>query len=202
VPQSSWSRIGRLAFRGERASFETCADYEDDYLGQQITKLSADTLTDAEIICHVDSDCIFVRPMSPADLLFDGKVRVLMQPNDQLGRHRPWQGPTEAFLGWTVPYDFMCQPPFAFPRWLYADVRNHAIDLHNVTLESYVRSRPPRGFSEFNVLGGFAHRRHHDCFSWVDASVDDSGKPFCRWYWSWDRVDPATRSDLEALLSA
>src|ERR1700694_677382 len=46
------------------ARIEFCRDYRDDYLGQQSTKLHADTFTDADFICHVDADCIFVRPAS------------------------------------------------------------------------------------------------------------------------------------------
>lgn len=118
VPRSTepWLRRTELP-RNVRVEF--CRDYQDDYLGQQATKLLADTFSDADYICHVDSDCIFFRPTSPQDFIVDGKPRVLMQSCELLAGHRPWQRPTEKFLGFPVFDDFMRQPPFTFPRWLY-----------------------------------------------------------------------------------
>ena len=39
-----------------------CHNYENDYIGQQITKLHADTYSDASVILHLDSDQVFVAP--------------------------------------------------------------------------------------------------------------------------------------------
>jgi hypothetical protein len=200
VPSSSSARLRRLGDSLSRVRIELCDEYRDDYLGQQVTKLNADALTDADLVCHVDSDCVFVRDVSPLDLLRGGKVRVLMRPTALLGRHRPWHRSTEEFLGWSVAYDFMQHPPFTYPRWLYAHVRRHCVAVHGVALADYVASRPPRGFSEFNVLGAFAYERERDRFSWVDTSREDAGEPSCRWYWSWGGIEPSIRSELDALL--
>jgi hypothetical protein len=182
------------------ARIELCRDYRDDYLGQQATKLQADTFTDAEYICHVDADCIFTRDLSPGDLIAGGKPRVRMRAIEQLGRERPWQRPTESFLGEPVAFDFMCHPPFTFPRWLYGCVRQHARDAHGVDLETYLDRQPPRGFSEFNVLGALAWTRWRPAFEWVEWSGAAIDAP-CRWYWSWDRVGPDRRREIEALLA-
>lgn len=179
---------------------EICRDYRDDYLGQQATKLAADEFTDADLICHVDADCVFTRPTTPASLTADGKVRVLIRPNALLGRHRPWQRPTEEFLGWHVAYDFMQHPPFTYPRWLYPEIRRHAREVHGVGLDAYVVGRPPRGFSEHNVLGAFAHARHRKRFAWVDTSAERVGEPPCRWYWSWGGLSEPIRRELDAIL--
>jgi hypothetical protein len=144
---------------------------------------------------------VFARHTCPGDLTRQGKLRILIRPTALLGRHRPWQSPTEAFLGWPIAYDFMQHPPFAFPHWLYHEVRQHAVDLHGVSLEEYVRKRPPRSFSEFNVLGGFAYERRRDRFSWIDTSLEDMGEPLCRWYWSWGGIDAEIRAEIEQLLA-
>jgi hypothetical protein len=179
---------------------EFCQDYCDDYLGQQVSKLLADKFSDADFICHVDSDCVFCRPTAPENLIVDGKPRVLMQSNELLGRHRPWQKPTEAFLGCTVLDDFMRQPPFTYPRWLYECVRKHVSAVHHTDIESYIMRQPPRGFSEFNALGAYAWQYHHDDFSWVDTAVTVPPLPHCRWYWSWGGINRATRQEIQDIL--
>ncbi len=173
-----------------------CRSYRDDYLGQQVTKLMADTFTDATHICHVDSDCIFFRKTSPTDLLTDGMPRVMRCPYAILGRHHPWQRPTQRFLGWDVADDFMQHPPFLFPRWLYPRVREHSSSTHGVDIETYVTAQPAREFSEFNVLGAYAWQHFRDQFHWIDTSVSPASQPHCRWYWSWGGIDAAIRAEI------
>jgi hypothetical protein len=200
-PQSSQPWLRKFVVPGN-VRIELCRDYRDDYLGQQATKLLADTFTDADYICHVDSDCVFSRRTSPADLMTEGKARVLRRPCDRLGRHRPWQKPTEKFLGWSVPFDFMQHPPFLFPRWIYPEVRAHGVAAHGVDIETYIAAQPPRGFSEYNILGAFAWERHPEHFEWLDAGDSPPGEPHCRWYWSWGGIDDEIRSEIGAILAA
>lgn len=201
VPRKSepWLRRAALPRVGR---IELCRDYTDDYLGQQATKLNADTFTDADFVCHVDSDCIFARPASPDDFIVGDRPRVLMRAIERLGRERPWHGPTERFLGWPVGFDFMHHPPFTFPRWLYAQVREHAVLEHGVDLDTYLAAQPPRGFSEFNVLGAFAWKRYADRFIWTESSGDRPPDSPCRWYWSWGGLDATTRLEIEGILGS
>jgi hypothetical protein len=96
-----------------------------------------------------------------------------------------------------VQYDFMRHPPFLFPRWFYKEVREHAIAAHGVDIETYITAQPPRGFSEFNVLGALGWRRHRAAFAWVDATAPASRKPHCRWYWSWGGIDDSIRAEIQ-----
>jgi hypothetical protein len=188
------SRIATIPTRTE-----ICRDARDDYLGQQVTKLYADKYTDADLICHLDTDCIMQRPMTPADLCEVGRPRVVRRPTVTLGRHRPWVEPTQEFLGWQIQSDYMQCPPFTFWRWLYPEVRAHAIAQHGIDLAAYVLGRPPRGFSEFNVLGAFAERHHKDAFAW--RSWDDSNVPqLCKWFWSRDPLDNRLQRELARLV--
>jgi hypothetical protein len=196
TPRSSAGRVRRAL--PSWARLVVCPDYRDDYLGQQISKLHADEYSNADLICHLDSDMLFTGPTIPADLLDNGQIRVVRRPIADLGRHRPWLVSTEAFLGWPVAYDFMQEPPFTFPRWLYGAVRAQAPTAHRVDLDSYVTSRPPRGFSEFNVLASYAYARHRMAFSWREA--DDTDRPtLCRWYWSRGGLNSALRCELNAI---
>jgi hypothetical protein len=177
-----------------------CRDYPDDYLGQQISKLYADELTDADFIGHVDSDCIFQRSTSPATLVGDGRPVTLMEPYAALSRHVPWRGITEQFLGLDTPYEFMRQPPYIFPRWLHAELRAFCLARHGVPLDAYVQAQPPRGFSEFNALSGFAWHFHHEAFRWVDLSIEPVTEPACRVFWSRAGLDAAARAEIARLL--
>jgi Family of unknown function (DUF6492) len=201
VPQSSASRLRRIALpEGIGLRVEKCSDYSDDYLGQQVTKLFADRYSDADFIVHVDSDCIFVRDTSPQGLIPDGRPQIITRPYALLGRYWPYQRMTEEFLGWPITHDFMQRPPWTYPRWLYAALRDHCRATHAMEIEPYVTTRPPRGFSEFNALGALGHARHTDHFLWTDDSVEKPGEPFCRWYWSWEGIDEQKRREILALL--
>jgi hypothetical protein len=178
-----------------------CPAFVDDYLGQQVTKLYADEYVEADFVAHLDADCILAEPTTPGDLIPKGRPRLVMRSYADLGRHSPWRRSTEEFLGWPVHDDYMQQPPFVYPRSMYGEVRAHAREVHGMDLATYVAARPPRGFSEFNVLGAFARARHPDRFEWLRATGRDAGSGRCRWYWSWEGIDAGTRRELTALVS-
>jgi hypothetical protein len=171
----------------------------DDYLGQQITKLQADTFTDAEFIAHLDADCIFNRPTTASDLIAGGRPRIVTCTLDALGRHHPWRAPTEAFLGEAVAFDYMQQPPFVYPRELYGRLREFCVARHAVPIDRYVGACPPRGFSEFNVLGAFAHRHAPELLEFVPR--ESAPRPCCDWHWSWGGLDDGLRQRIERMLA-
>ncbi|MGH8193625.1 MAG: DUF6492 family protein, partial [Woeseiaceae bacterium] len=184
IPERSVPWLNRWPPLPSGMRLEICPNYPDDYLGQQVTKLHADEVTDADLICHVDSDCIFVRPTSPHDLAPGGLPLVYMRPVGELPRHWPWTRPTADFLGWQPAYDFMQHPPFVFPRWLYAELRDWSRRKKAVELADWVLSRPPRGFSECNALAAYAHAFRRDAFTWISADDGSEERRVCRWYWS------------------
>ncbi len=200
VPESSRARLDRFGLHGVRTL--SCPNYPLDYLGQQVTKLHADFLTDADFICHVDSDWIFVRPCTPGDLIEGDKAAVVMTPYRLLHPDIPWRRPTERFLGGAMPYEFMRRQPYTFPRWLYPAVRDHALQRHRVDIETYVLRQPPLGFSEFNALGGYALQNHQDRFAWRNVSVQPLGEPLCWCFWSWGGLTPAIQQEIEVLLAS
>jgi hypothetical protein len=187
-PLPSWARLLH------------CPVYADDYLGQQVTKLHADLYTQADLIVHVDADCIFTRATQPRDLAPDNRPVAVTRPIAELGRHYPWRLPTEEFLGFTVDLDFMQQSPFTYPRWLYPILRHHCQQLHGRSIEEHVLSRPPRGFSEFNALGAYAHRHHREHFDFRPADDPRVFLPHCDWYWSWGGITPEIRERIEAAI--
>jgi hypothetical protein len=200
VPESSRERLEWRGISADRVVI--CGDYPDDYLGQQVTKLHADLLTDATFICHVDSDCIFARPSAPSDLFRGGRPVVNMVPYSTLDRHVPWKRLTEQVVGTTVDFEFMRYPPYTFPRWVYGALRQHVLTRHGVTVEDYVMSRAPRGFSEVNSLCGFAYAHARDAFAWRDLTRECAPEPACKVFWSWGGLDAATEASLAELLAS
>lgn len=174
--------------------------FSDDYLGQQVTKLQSDLFVEADLIMHVDADCIFTRATQPQDLAPGGRPLVLTRPIAELGRHYPWRHPTEEFLGFAVNLDFMQRPPFVYPRWLYPLLRQHCLATHGLPIERYVMSRPLRGFSEFNALGAYAFRHHAEAFDFRCIG-SDVPPPHCDWYWSWGGLTPEILQRIEAGLA-
>jgi len=183
-----------------------CDNYRDDYLGQQVTKLYADQLTDAEFITHVDSDVIFTRPTHPYDLIRDGRPQLLMTPYDVHARNAPWripwQGVIERFMRRHITYNFMQMMPLTYPRWLYPALRAFAYDLHGCRLASYVMKQNARCFSEFTALGAFAYYFHHDSFRWIDMSTDPLPKKHTKIFWSWGGLSAEVRQQVEDCINS
>lgn len=176
-----------------------CDEYANDYLGQQVSKLYADLFSDADLLCHLDADCLLSEPTTPSALAPSGRPWVVIRPISEVDRHIPWRGPTEDFLGWRITHDFMQQPPFVYPRSLYPAIRQYCRERYHLELADYVLGRPARGFSEFNVMGGYAYARHHQLFTWADWTVAPRAR--CSWFWSWGGLEPV-RAQLESLLQA
>jgi len=198
VPQSSAGRLKQLDLRGVVVAI--CGNYEVDYLGQQATKIKADLFSDADYICHVDSDWVFTRPCRPSDLHAGGRLTVGMTPYAALPPDIPWKQATERLLGHEVTHDFMRRQPYTFPRWLYPELRDDAERRHGQDIESYILRQPPLGFSEFNALGSFAYARHRAAFAWLDAGDASLPPPICKCYWSWGGLSEPIREDLERIL--
>lgn len=200
VPGSSAPKLGNL--RQFADQIFCCCEYRDDYLGQQVTKIYADEYTDAEYICHIDSDCMFWRRICPEELIPDSRPRLACTPYSELPGDMVWKRITEKFLAHRLEYNFMRRQPLVFPRWLYFELRNYAQRLHSLSIEEYVISQPPRGFSEFNALAAYAFLFHRNAFTWERMGAHDPNEHLCKWYWSWGGLTPSIRRELLAILDS
>jgi len=198
VPERSAKRLGRWDLDADR--IVVCEDFADDYLGQQVTKLHADLFTDAELIVHLDSDCVVRRPLRPVDLCdWRGRPRIAISPHSVFGGRGPWQRGTERLLGWPIHFDYMRRQPLAYPRWLYPALRRYAKLLHGVSLADYVLAQAPMDFSEFNGLGAFAHRHCPQQFAWEVSPSSGYDESHARIFWSWEGITAASESELRGL---
>jgi hypothetical protein len=198
VPEGSGERLRLAGVTPARIRY--CPRFPDDYLGQQVTKLYADTYTDADFIIHVDSDCIFRRTCSPSDLCKGGRPELLVTPCSQFPGRAPWQIATERFLRSKMSYDFMRRQPLMYPRWIYGELRQYARDLHKQELADYVMAQPPLGFSEFNALGAFAYSFYRSAFHWVETDEIAFDERFCRIFWSREGLHEGHQCEIESIL--
>jgi hypothetical protein len=200
VPEGSQERLNRSGIKVSNIKY--CPKFRDDYLGQQITKLYADTLTDADYIVHVDSDCIFWRNCTPFDLCEGERPIILMTPCRMFSDNAPWQTVTQRFLSMEVYYDFMRRQPLMYPRWLYGELREYARILHDQEAVDYIQDQPPLAFSEFNALGAFAYLFHRNSFSWIETKNLAFDEKFCRIFWSWEGLQKNHEHEIKSILSS
>lgn len=189
VPEGDSGPLSHLT----REIIHECPRYQDDYLGQQITKMRADQYSDADLIMHMDSDTILVRETSPDDFVENGRVILYHEPYSRIDS--PWQPIVAEILGYEPSQEFMRRHPFMYPRWLYSDVRDFIEKRHETDLETYVLSRPHRSFTEFNVIGAHAWRHRREQFAW---RLPEQGPVHVRQFWSWGGIDAAMK-ELEEI---
>lgn len=170
---------------------------EDDYLGQQITKLTVHQLTDADVFCHVDSDCVFTRPFSPQDLFSaDGRLKLLMTAYTELPKDMPWKPITEKFIGSPVDFEFMRRMPLSYHRATYEGVYLHSLKVHNASIANYIAAQPYHAFSEFNALGAWAYMHQQDKYEFSNTHGMNLQPPPCVQYWSWGGITPDVEQDI------
>jgi hypothetical protein len=173
----------------------------DGYLSQQVSKLYADTLTDASHILYLDSDTIFTRPVTPETYFIDGKPIWMMTP--WANTETPWQPIVEKFLGRPVEFEFMRRHPQLVPRWLLVGLREFCEKQHGMPLDKCVMSQPLRSFSEFNAVGAFAYAFHRDRFHWINTEeVPPSEWPALTVLQkhSWGGLTPEIEAEFEKIL--
>lgn len=184
VPGSSVERLrGDEMPASARAILHQCPDYADDYAGEKVTKLSADALSDAELIVHLDSDCIFPAPCSlPAPLTKDGLLVIRCRQRSRRSPADGWCRCIVDFRGEPLAFDALAPPLFNYVRGLYHSLRGHGVARHDMALEDWYPSRRPDTLSEFGLLEAHAWFHHRDDYRWVSA--DDVTGWRCHAYWS------------------
>lgn len=195
APNSARPGLERWGLTLERVHY--IQEYKNDYLGQQITKLHADTWTDADYIWFVDSDVIFNRPTTP-DLMFcKGKPVYYLTPVEQVG-DIPWIGITEMFLGWRPRFEYMRRMPMMYPGDMLVNFRTHAQTLHKIQVGDWIEHN--QKFSEFNAFGAWAHRFQPDRFYWWNTVELEQPPPFATQFWTWGGITPDVKAKIERIL--
>lgn len=148
------------------------------HLQHQCEKMHADVwCSEADLILHTDSDCIFTAPVSPQDYIFDGQKPVLLIEEYARLKGDHWKPTVDRALGINAQYETMRRHPAVHWRDLYHDCRTRVAEATGMGFEGYVLSvKPdfPWGISEFNVLGSFAHwsDKWRDRYHFIDVGKE------------------------------
>lgn len=142
----------------------------DGHMAHCYMKLSADEHTDADLICHVDSDCVFKSDCTPNTFIRDGKPMNLYTPFTIAdGKEHPshWRKGSEEALGEKVKYETMRRHGNIYWRDTYRKLRNHIEKVHNKSLFEYLRPFKRGVFSEFCTIGAFAMQHEPMNYSFI-----------------------------------
>lgn len=127
-----------------------------------IMKSRADELCpDADMILHVDSDCLFWEPTAPDDYLPGGRPLLVTEEYEHLlnPNRRNWRDTVIAATGLHPLYETMVRHPQIHHRAVYKRMRELVEKKHGVGFNDYVlagRNQFPQTFCEFNTLGAVA----------------------------------------------
>ncbi|MGH6838925.1 MAG: hypothetical protein ACREDT_08995 [Methylocella sp.] len=200
MPASSVERLrGGEIPASARVTVVPCQEFTDDYIGQQVTKLSADLFTDAPLIAHIDSDCIFHVPCSlPALLTKNGRPIIRILRRSRRPASAGWRRCVADFHSEPLPFDALVTPPIIYPSSLYGDLRGQCRDGHGIGLDQWILSRRIEAMSEFGLMAGQAWFKRRDDFFWVSADDEESWP--CWQYWSRSPKAPGIQAELSRVL--
>ncbi len=176
-------------------------------MDQMQDKLMADLYTGADYILYWDSDCIAVKPFSPADLFVDRTPRWLMTPYSKLitpdGKpDTPWQPITEKAIVHSVEHEFMRAHPFIVPWEALGMFRRFMQSTHGCSVGEYIERQPGRSFSEWNALGAWAYLNARELFYfWDTTGPEGVPEPVIRQFWSYAGITPDIRAEIDRILS-
>ena len=162
----------------------------NSYRGQPAAKLMAWQQCDADAICYVDSDLLFVKPFTPESMLTNGKIRIEGLPWEQAGAARCWHDGTKALLREEPPYETMQRHPFMY---LTQTIRRA---YHHVGGEQgYMSAFNP---SEFDLLGNYALTYEPDAYQFVPFDPANTQYSYVREFWTHGGVTPEVEEDLRS----
>jgi len=98
MPSPTWRRMLKLPRRD--IYLTPSSPPVRGWIAQQIMKIAAAAVSSADIVVHVDSDNVFIRPMGTENIIRNGKVWIYRDPSPVgLDTHRRWQHVAGKLLG-------------------------------------------------------------------------------------------------------
>ena len=154
--------------------------YEDwpgkGFLRHEYAIMCADDFSEADFICHIDSDCMFTEPVTPEDYFVNGKP-ILVHASyhwlvtEQQANLGMWQVAVERAVGWLPTQETMRRHPAVHYRKTYQKTRE-CIEAHTgMSCAAYVRAGVndfPQSVAEFPTLGAVAWKFFHEDYHWLD----------------------------------
>ncbi|HNR54154.1 MAG TPA: hypothetical protein PKJ19_03235 [Flavobacteriales bacterium] len=174
------------------------SDLQDGYLGQQLTKMRAWAMTDADAVIFWDSDVVATEPIDVRKEYFqDGKIIVWKTRYSSMTGN-PWQPITTKAVGFTPEWEYMRRMPIVHWTSTLESCDRFMAELHGKALAKYIEEQPHRSFSEFNVLGAYAEKHAPDGYAFIDTESVDLPKCKADQGWSWGGLTPEVMEKLRS----
>lgn len=164
---------------------------KNGYIDQQISKLHAFTMSDADYILYVDSDVIFHSPTDLSEYFVWGKPYLMKTRYELVGDAICWKAETEKILGVEVNYEYMRRIPLLYKRSTLENLDKH-VDV--MTLAKLER------LSEFNLIGAFIANYESDQYYMIDTEKDEFPKLAARQFWSWGGITEEIINEINQFL--
>lgn len=162
----------------------------------------------ADLIFHVDSDCVFTSPVTPETYMTNGLPQLPVRTFESMGENLAtcWRKPTQDALGILVTHETMVRHPEVYHRELYASMRDRVECVHGKPFKDYVmgfQERFPWGFAEFPALGMWALHADNDRYSIIDVSGMSEEAITASYkrelFQGWSHWDPNTQDGRNAM---
>jgi hypothetical protein len=184
------------------------------YVGQQFSKLTAHRHLDNDYILFVDSDCTFFDHNDPSVWFKNEKPIMLYDRWEDLGGEVPWKEVTRRVVGYEPSYEFMRSLPLLYPREVLVEFEKFIQTTHDKDILTFMKDisdhqgygrNSTESISEFNALGAYSFKHHHEKFHWVRGNSEEAkalkvrkGTRICGQSWSRGRM----RRELHTNLSS
>lgn len=164
----------------------------------------------ADIVVHLDPDCIFHTPTPVDEYVQDGKPVMckrtysgLVDGNGVVSDCYQWKKDVESMLGLPTDCYTMCRHPSVHPINLYPEFRKWVEEAHRKPFRKYMtagKNSFPQDRNEFPALGAFAWEFFRDDYVWIDLDKVPPPKDHQRTYWSHGGITQAIREEIEGFL--
>lgn len=166
------------------------------WIAQQIMKMSATVEAGHEVVIHIDSDNAFIRPLTPAYVVREGRVRLYRNPRMvPLETHRTWHRAAGRLLG-LEPSDFY-GAEYIDPLvvWRRSVLRRTVERIAGVAGTDWrIALARTAHFAEYVLYGAFADK----VLGLDEAGLFATDETLCHARWSDEFADQA---DIDAFIS-
>lgn len=164
---------------------------ENGYIDQQISKLKAHQMSEADFILYVDSDVCFTTPTNLSEFFVDGKPYLMKTRYELVGDAICWKETTQEILGVLLDYEYMRRIPLLYRRLTL----QHLNERYNVLSLAKLNK-----LSEFNLIGGFIAYFEPQQYHIINTEFDPLPKQVAIQGWSWGGLTEEVKQQLETFL--
>lgn len=133
----------------------------------------------ADLIAHMDADCIFTEKCTPDAYMHDGKPVMIYASYDWLFKQQAnlmnWKVAAQNALGFEVENEFMRRHPSIHIPEAYKKTREMIEDHHRKPLDEYIKEQKntfPQTFAEFPTIGAVAWKFFNEKYQWINQETE------------------------------